>query len=137
VKFAYPSKIIIAWAEACGGNAKIRDWLTANNYPELGLFVFALNNRQSARDWLMENNQQHLMAIIRGTEGDPNALMWLRKFKFDILEKVARAADNDDESMHWLVQHNYHDFANLAMHMRRVKNDIEMDNNDVHKFNIE
>ena len=38
----YPAKILVAWAEAIGGNKKIRDWLIANDYKELGLFVFAL-----------------------------------------------------------------------------------------------
>lgn len=137
MKKEYPAKIIIAWTEAVSGNAKIRDWLIKNEYPELGLFCFALNNRDSAREWLMENGHPHLMALIRGAEGDPNALLWLKKYKFDILEKVARGGDNDDDSVHWLVNNNLNDFANLSLRIREVKNAIEDDNTNYHKFNID
>jgi hypothetical protein len=33
----YPAKVLVAWAEAIGGNAAIRDWLLRNGYKELGL----------------------------------------------------------------------------------------------------
>jgi hypothetical protein len=133
----YPAKIIVAWGEAIGGNKKIRDWLLKNGYPELGLFVFALNNRQEARQWLLDNNHPHLMALIRGCEGDPNAILWLRKYKFDVLEKIALAGDNNDDAMMWLVRNNFKDFAVIAMNIKVIKNDIQKDNDDVHKFNIE
>lgn len=77
------------------------------------------------------------MALIRGAEGDPNALLWLKKYKFDVLEKVARGGDNDDQSINWLVNKNLKDFANLSLRIRAVKNMIEDDNQDVHKFNID
>ena len=48
----YTAKILVAWAEAIGGNKKIRDWLIANDHKELGLFVFALYHNQDSRDWL-------------------------------------------------------------------------------------
>lgn len=130
----YPAKIILAWTQAIGGNAEIRDWLIKNGYPELGLFVFALHNQEEARKWLMDNEHPHLMALIRGAEGDPNAIFWLRKYKMDILEKVAMVADNDDEAVLWLVQKGHKDFADLGIKMRMVKNDIEAGNNDVHKI---
>ena len=137
MKKEYPAKIIIAWTEAVAGNSKIRDWLTQNGYPELGLFCFALTNRDSARKWLLANDQPHLMALVRGAEGDINALLWLKKYKFDILEKVARGGDNDDKAINWLVNNNFKDFANLSLRIRAVKNEIENDNQDVHKFNID
>ncbi|MFT4680093.1 MAG: hypothetical protein ACI84C_000469 [Flavobacteriales bacterium] len=136
MKMEYPAKIILAWGEAIGGNTEIRDWLMKNGYPELGVFVFALNNQDEARNWLMANKQEHLMALIRGSEGDPNACLWLRKFGFSIMEKMARAADNDDDSLHKLMNSGNSDFATLALKMRSVKNQIEDDNNDVHKLNI-
>lgn len=135
MKLEYPAKIIVAWGEAISGNKKIREWLTQNGYPELGIFVYALNNQDDAREWLMANNHQHLMALIRGAEGDINANLWLRKFGFDILDKVALAADNNDESLHALINSGHSDFATLAFKMRIVKNQIEKDNNDVHNIN--
>lgn len=77
------------------------------------------------------------MALVRGAEGDINALLWLKKYKFDILEKVARGGDNDDKAINWLVNNNFKDFANLSLRIRAVKNEIENDNQDVHKFNID
>jgi hypothetical protein len=31
----YPAKILVAWAEAIGGNVAIREWLLRNGYQEL------------------------------------------------------------------------------------------------------
>ena len=62
----YPIKIVLAWAEAVSGNEGIRTWLMENGYPELGLFVHALNNQDEARTWLMQNGFPHLMALING-----------------------------------------------------------------------
>jgi hypothetical protein len=104
--FAYPAKIILAWAEAISGNKDIRDWLMANGYPELSVFVFALHNQPEPRQWLMDNGFPHLMALINGAEGKPNAILWLRKC----------------------------DMATVAQRMRKVKNDIEENNSDVHRI---
>lgn len=137
MKFEYPSKIMIAWREAIGGNRELRDWLTSNGYPELGIFVFALHNKDDARNWLIANGHPHLMALVNGAEGNPNALLWLKKYGFDVLEKMARGADNDDNAVAWLVTKGFGDMAGIAMRMRRVKNQIEADNNDVHKISSE
>lgn len=137
MKVDYPAKVLLAWAEAIGGNAEIRDWLVKNGYPELGLFAFAIRNNQEARDWLMNNNFPHLMALVRGSEGDPNAVLWLRKFKFDALMYVSRAADNDDQAITWLVTNGHKELARVAVRMREVKNQIERDNNDVHKISTD
>ncbi len=136
MKLEYEAKIILAWTEAVGGNAKIRDWLIKNGYPELGLFVFALHNQTEARDWLIQNGHPHLMALINGAEGKKNAQLWLKKYNFEILEKVARSGDNEQSAFDWLLKNNHRDFAMLSMRIREVKNTIEMDNIDVHKYNI-
>lgn len=134
MKFEYPAKIILAWGEAISGNKTIRDWLIANGYPELGLFVHALHNSDQARQWLLDNGHPHLMALINGVEGNPNALLWLKKFEFDVLEKIARAGDNDNGALEWLVTNGFRDMAVIAQKIRSVKNQIETDNNDVHKI---
>lgn len=133
-KIEYPVKIIIAWGEAISGNAKIRDWLIANGYPELGLFSFALRNDDNARKWLIDNNFPHLMALINGCEGNPNAILWLEKYGLPVLSKMARAADNDDEALLWLKHLNDPEWGVIAEKMRIVKNQIEFDNNDVHRI---
>jgi len=130
----YPAKVILAWGEAITGNMEIRNWLMQNGYPELGLFVFALKNHDESRDWLIRNGHPHLMALINGIEGNVNALAWLKKHEFDVLEHMARAADHDQSALNWLIQNNYKDMAVLAAKMMMVKDQIEEDNNDVHKI---
>lgn len=134
MKTQYPSKIILAWAEAVKGNQQIREWLMKNGYPELGIFVHALHNQDDAREWLMENDHPQLMALINGAEGNKNALLWLRNFGMDVLEKVALVADNNEDALGWLIMNDYKDFAKLALHMRFIKNEIDDDNADPHRF---
>jgi hypothetical protein len=130
----YPAKIILAWGESISGNHVLRNWLMQNGYPELGLFVFALKNHDESRDWLLRNGHPHLMALINGAEGNVNALAWLRMQEFDVLEKMARAADHDEKAMNWLIENDYKDMAVIAAKMMYVKDQIEEDNNDVHKI---
>lgn len=134
MKFEYPAKIIIAWGEAITGNKVIKEWLMANGYPELGVFVHALHNQDEAREWLMNNGFPHLVALINGAEGNPNAALWLKKHGFDILQKMAHAGDNNEEALMWLVNNNYPDMAAIAQRIRLVKNEIEAGNNDMHKI---
>jgi hypothetical protein len=72
--------------------------------------------------------------LINGTEGNLNALAWLRKHNFDVLEKMARAADHDENAMNWLIINDFKDMAVIATKMMHVKDQIEDDNNDVHKI---
>ncbi len=137
IKIQYPVKIILAWGEAISGNSKLRDWLIANGYPELGIFTFALRNDEGSRKWLLDNGHPHLMAVINGAEGNKIAVAWLEKSKLDILAKVARAADNDDEAMLWLHQLDQKEWFMIAQKIRIVKNDIEYDNNDVHRISVD
>ncbi len=132
MNISYPPKIILAWGEAIRGNKEVRDWLIANGFPELGLFVFALHLKKDARKWLMENGHAHLMALINGVEGNPNAILWLRKNKLDVLEKMALAGDNDEEALRWLLVNQFPDMAMVAQRIREVKNDIERRNSDIH-----
>lgn len=130
----YPAKILIAWGEAISGHRDLRDWLTKNGYPELGIFVFALNNKDEARKWLMANGHQHLMAIIRGIEGDKVALEWLERNGMKVLQQVALTGDHDDNAFHWLLKHDHRELAMLGLKMRKVKAEIEDDNRDPHKY---
>jgi len=130
----YPSKVILAWGEAVSGNKKIKDWLTSNGYPELGLFCYALVNKEDARKWLLENGFPHLLALINGSEGNIQAVQWLQKNGFDILAHMAMAADNDEKAMNWLVTNTPKEIQLLTIKVQFVKNRIDAENEDVHKF---
>ena len=133
----YPLKIIVAWGEAISGNREIRDWLIKNGYRELGLFTYALRNKDDARDWLMKNGYPHLMALINGIEGNQGALKWLEKNNFNILRHMALAGDSHEESFNWLLRNGHREFAMLAKKMEQVKIDIDNDNSDVHKYKVD
>jgi hypothetical protein len=137
MKTSYPTKIIVAWGESISGNSKIRDWLMANGYPELGIFVHALNNQNEARKWLLDNNHPHLMALINGCEGNINAINWLKKFEFDVLAHMALAADNHPKAYTWLIENDFREWAIVAEKIRLVKNDLDRRNNDVHSFSTD
>ena len=51
----YPVKVLVAWGEAISGNRELRDWLLGNGFPELGLFVHAMHNQQSAMTALVQD----------------------------------------------------------------------------------
>lgn len=132
-RFDYPVKILVAWGEAISGNGEIRDWLLKNGYPELGLFTFALRNQQEAMAWLIKNNFPHFAALINAMEGNKQALQWLESNGFSKLKLMALAGDGNEEATKLLMK-NDKLLAMLALKMGAVKDAIERDNNDVHKF---
>jgi hypothetical protein len=137
LKTTYPAKILIAWAEAIGGNKTIREWLTANGYTELGVFTFALRNKDDAKKWLMSNGFEHLAATISGAEGNKSAVEWLEKYNFDVLAKTALVGDGNDDAFKWLVKNGHREMAMVGKKIQQVKDQIEQDNNDVHKISKE
>ena len=134
----YPPKILVGWAEAIGGNTKLRDWfLASEDYKELGMAVHAIYLKDEAREWLMKHGYAHLMAMINGVEGNAEALHWLEKNEFHLLKHLARAGDGEKDSMKWLVENNHQEFAIVAQKIEFVKNEIEENHNDVHKFGVD
>jgi hypothetical protein len=131
---SYSPKILLAWAEAIGGNAKIRDWLMTNGYKELAMFTYAVRNKEDARQWLMENGYAHLMAMINAVERNTIALAWLKRFNFTILEKIALAADGDNDAFNWLNQNGHVEYAYIAKKIEFIKDEIEDRNNDPHRI---
>ena len=134
MKTAYPAKVLIAWGEAISGNSKIREWLLKNGYPELGIFVYALNAKTDAQAWLMKNGHPHLMALVEASEGNEQAMDWLEKQKLDVLAHLARVGKGEDESYRWLIENGFSDFAVIGMKIREVVERVEADRTDVHKF---
>ncbi len=132
----YPSKILIAWSEAINGNRKIREWLMRNGYKELGVFTYALNNKEDARQWLFKH-EPHLMALINGAEGKDDAIEWLQKYGFTTLAYMARAGDGYEEAFQWLLDQRLRDLYIVAKRIKQVKFDIEDDHNDPHKLSVD
>jgi hypothetical protein len=137
MKALYPAKVLIAWAEAIGGNKEIRTWLMENGYRELGVFVFALYNKDDAKEWLLKNGFPHLAATVAGSEGKQDAIGWLLKHDFDLLAKTALTGDGDEAAFKWLVANKHRELAIIGKKIEMVKDQIERDNNDVHKISQE
>ena len=131
----YPSKILVGWAEAIGGNTELRDWFMASDqYKELGLCIHALLLKDEAREWLMKNGYAHLMAMINGVEGNTDAIHWLDKANFQVLKHVALAGDREVSSANWLLKNGHHEFAMIAERIRVLKDQVEDTHNDIHSF---
>jgi hypothetical protein len=130
----YPAKVLLAWAEAIGGNTALRDWLIKNGYPELGIFTYALRNKEDARQWLMDNGHKHLLAVITGVEGDQRALAWLERSHLNIMRHMALAGDDHADSFQWLLDNGHRELAMVSKKMWVVKQQIHEDNHDPHKY---
>ncbi len=131
----YPSKILVGWAEAIGGNNELRDWfMQSQEYKELGIAVHAILLKDDAREWLMKNGYAHLMAMINGVEGNEDAIRWLEKSNFNVLKHLALAGDGSEASLKWLIKNNHKEFAMISQKIKHVKDEIEEKHNDVHSF---
>jgi hypothetical protein len=131
----YPPKILVGWAEAIGGNTDLRDWfLASEQYKELGIAVYAIMLKDDAREWLMNNGYAHLMAMINGVERNKEALRWLEANGFHTLKHVALAADGEEKSLKWLMANGHQEFAMISQKIKVVKDEIEENHNDIHKF---
>ena len=130
----YPSKILIAWREAIGGNVEFRDFLIRSPYKELGIFCFAILNDKKSRKWLLDNNFGHLLATIEGIEGKDSALVFLKKNGFDLLFHFARSADSWKDSQIWLQKKDKLLYA-ISLKIEFIKDEIELNNEDPHKLN--
>ena len=130
----YPSKVLVAWREAIGGNVEFRDFLIRSPYKELGIFCFAILNDKKSRKWLLDNNYGHLLATIEGIEGKDSALVFLKENGFDILFHFARSADSWKDSQIWLQKNDKLLYA-ISLKIEFIKDEIELNNEDPHKLN--
>ena len=130
----YPSKVLVAWREAIGGNVEFRDFLIQSPYKELGIFCFAILNDKKSRKWLLDNNYGHLLATVEGIEGKDSALVFLKKNGFDLLFHFARSADSWKDSQIWLQKKDKLLYA-ISLKIEYVKDKIDLRNQDPHKLN--
>jgi len=130
----YHPKIIVAWAKAIEGNSELLLWLKENGYPELAMATYAIYLKDEARNWLTKNGYPHLMAMINGAEGNETAQKWLLAHGFEILYHMAQAIEDEEASWHWLGKNVTPDMFILTQTIRRVKDKIEENHNDIHSF---
>ncbi len=130
----YHPKIILAWAKAIEGNNDLTLWLKDNGCPELTMATYAIYLKKEARDWLTQNGYPHLMAMIHAAEGNEIAQKWLLAHGFLILYHIAMAVESEEESWVWLGKNVSPDMFILAQSIKKVKDQIEENHNDVHSF---
>lgn len=130
----YNAKTILGWSEAIAGNTKIRDWFAENGFEELSVFCYALLLKDDARDWLMTNGYAHLMACIHAVEEDKAALEWLDRYEFHTLKNIALAGRGEKEGYQWIKENLSVEYFILAQKIQEIKDEIELNHNDIHKF---
>ena len=130
----YHPKIILAWAKAIEGNDDLMLWLKENGYPELTMATYAIYLKDEARTWLTNNGYPHLMAMINAAEGNEMAQKWLLAHDFIILYHMALAVEDEQESWEWLGKNVTPDMFILTQVIKKVKDQIEENHNDVHTF---
>lgn len=130
----YPAKIILAWAKALEGHSNITEWLLENGYKELVMTNSAIRLKDEARDWLLKNGFPHLMAMVNASEGNKQAQNWLLKHGFLSLYHMALAIEDERESWDWLSKNVPVDIFLLTQTIKKVKDQIEENHNDIHSF---
>jgi len=130
----YPAKIILAWSKAIEGDDQFLIWLKDNGYEELFMATYAILLKEEARKWLTDNGYAHLLAMVNAAEGNESAKKWLQTHNFEVLYHIACAVDDEQSSFHWLGQNAPADIFILTRTIKKVKDQIEENHNDIHSF---
>lgn len=130
----YPPKIILATCKALQGHVELGRYLLDNGYEELFYMTQAALLKEEARTWLMKNGYPHLLAMINAAEGNESALKWLQVHGFEILAHIADAVEGEMESFEWLKANATEDIFIFTVTLKKVKDEIEYNHNDVHSF---
>lgn len=130
----YPAKIILAWSKAIEGDDQFLIWLKDNGYEELFMATYAILLKEEARKWLTANGYAHLLAMVNAAEGNESAKKWLKTHNFEVLYHIACAVDDEQQSFHWLGQNAPADIFILTRTIKKVKDEIEQNHNDIHSF---
>lgn len=131
--FEYHPKIILAWAKAVEGNQDLLNYLIDNDFKELVMATYAIQLKDKARDWLMDNGYPHVMAMINAAEGNEEALNWLKKNNFNLFYNMALAIEGENEGFIWIRRNASPEIFILTNSIKKVKDEIEEYNNDLHK----
>lgn len=130
----YPPKILLAWSRAIEGNDDIMFWLKNNGYEELVMATYAIYLKDEARNWLQSNGYAHLLAMINAGEGNESAQQWLLVHNFEVLYHIAMVVEDDQNSFKWLGDNAPVDVFLLAKSIKKIKDQIENNHNDIHSF---
>lgn len=130
----YHPKIILAWAKAIDGEDHFMLWLKENGYEELTMATFAIYLKDDARNWLQDNGYAHLLAMINAAEGNESAQQWLLTHNFEILYHIALAVEEEQSSWEWLGKNAPADIFLLTKSIKKIKDKIEENHNDIHTF---
>ncbi len=133
-EFNYPTKIILAWIKALEGHEELTKFLYENGYEEIFFMNQAILLKQESRDWLMKNGYPHLMAFINAAEGNESAQHWLQVHGFDFLYHAAMAIEGEESGFKWLNQHSDEFVFSLIKTIKKVKDQIEFNHNDMYSF---
>ncbi len=133
----YPAKIVVAWSKAIEGNDDLMLWLKENDYMELFMATYAIYLKDEARNWLQDNGYAHLLAMINAAEGNESAQKWLLVHDFEVLYHIAMAVEDEQSSFEWLGQNAPADIFLLAKSIKKVKDKIEENHNDIHTFRVD
>ncbi|HRP53011.1 MAG TPA: hypothetical protein PLI97_05830, partial [Fluviicola sp.] len=89
---------------------------------------------QEAREWKMKNNFPHLLAFVNAAEGNESAQKWLKVHGFEFLHYASLAIDDDEVAFKWLNQHSDEIRFGLIKTMKKLKDKIEFNHNDMYSF---
>jgi hypothetical protein len=134
VNLDYHPKIIVAWIKCIEGEAQFGKYLHDNGFEELFHTQQALILNNQSREWLMSNGFPHLLAFVNSSEGNGNAKQWLRLQGFDLLLNMAKAIDDEPEGFVFLKQYSNSLIFDLTKVIKKVKDQIEFNHNDMYSF---
>jgi len=126
----YPTKILLAFTEAVGGNEQLFEWLLKNDFPELALLSKSLRGGVRSNELLIIQNFPQFAAFDAAIHADPKAIVWLKKNDFIFLIRLAEASQGKKIALDWFENNNLKIFVMLA---RKIKSFIENQVFDVHK----
>lgn len=133
-EFNYSPKILLAWIKALEGNKEFDLFFYENDLKEIYFSNQALRLNQEAREWLMKNNFPHLLAFVNAAEGNESAQKWLKVHGFEFLHYASLAIDDDEVAFKWLNQHSDEIRFGLIKTMKKLKDKIEFNHNDMYSF---
>ena len=126
----YPTKILLAFTEAVGGNEDLFEWLLKNGYHELALLSKSLRGGEASNQILIQKKFPQFAAFDAAIHGDLKAIIWLKKHKFVFLIRLADAARGTEIALNWFEKRNLKIFVMLA---KKIKSYVDNQVYDVHK----
>ena len=72
--------------------------------------------------------------IDNAAEGNESAQKWLLSHQFGLLYHMAMAIEDERESVMWIAKNATQDIFLLTKTIKKVKDNIEENHNDIHSF---